>query len=74
MKFKLTKPLSTDAGAYIGIDKSTFQWNTPVEGEYLCPKKKGILVLGKEFIRLGGLSTCFQEDTVYVWGCFEECD
>ena len=71
MKFKLTKPTSSEGGFYTGIT-STFQWNTPVEGEYLCPKKEGILVLGKEFIRLGGLSTCFQEDTLYVWGCFEE--
>jgi len=74
MKFKLTPPPSTDAGTYSAIDKESFQWNTPVEGVYQCPNKKGILVLGEEFIRLGGNPNMFKSDIPYIWGCFEEVE
>ncbi len=72
MKFKLTSPPSTDAGTYCGIDKESFQWNTPVEAVYQCSKKKGILILGEEFIRLGGSPDMFKSGIPYIWGCFEE--
>ena len=71
-KFLLKSPPSTDAGTYCGLDKSSFQWDTPVEGVWQDSKRKGVLVLGKEFIRLGGCPTTFKEDIPYIWGCFEE--
>lgn len=73
MNFRLTKPTSSEGGRYNGI-ASDFQWNTPVDAVYLCPKKKGVIVKGSEFIRLGGLPECFEEERDYIWGCFEECE
>lgn len=71
LKVKLLPPTSTDAGTYCCLDKSTFQWETPVQAVWLSSKKKGVLVKGREFIRLGGDASAFKEDIDYIWGCFE---
>lgn len=71
MKFIISKPFGTDSGNYSGM--VNFQWESVVEGVYCNDKKKGIRVLGSEFIRCGGCPRAFKyPDKEYIWGSFEE--
>lgn len=70
MKFKIKKPLSTDAGSYGGMQDVV--WGSIVEAVYQSDKKTCILVSGKEMINIGGLPESFNVNYKYLWGCFEE--
>lgn len=72
MKFLLRQPPSGDAGVYSGMGEE-FQWDLPVEGRINPKDKRGILVKGSEFIRLGGTPEAFKyPKEEYIWGTWEK--
>ena len=71
MKFKIIKPVGGDAGFYTGIPDD-FKWESIIEAEYQDNGKRGILVRGDEFIKLGGCPEAFKGKRIHLWGTFEE--
>lgn len=67
-KFKILKPVSTDAGVYGGL--KDFPYGNIISAEYIDSKQKGIIIKGDEFIKLGACGKCFNSETDYIWGSF----
>lgn len=68
---KLHQPTGGDSGIYNGIGVD-FQYGEPVEAEWMSDRKRCVLVLGSDFIRLGGSPEAFiHKDKRYTWGSFE---
>ena len=68
---KLYKPTGGDSGHYNGIGKD-FQFGEPTNAVWMCKREEGVMVLGSDFIKLGGSPDAFiHKDKYYTWGSFK---